>query len=323
MIGAEGHVSHQKGVLHGAAHGAGVMQHLVHGDRQGAVIAEHDLGERVSDEDEVHAGFIGQARGGVIVGGERDDGLVLALLLRQGVDGDALAEIAGSDAHGLLQCGSAEADAACAPKRRCGDTGTVESEWQPTAVADAGLRESANGASGLIVAAGERRPEAYLGRRIPAASYSLRVVLLAERKEILRALDGLADPAQQDLEVFAALDEVDLGGVDDQQIAGGVVEEEMFVGLDDLFHVLVADGALVGDIFAAQALAQDIERRLEVDDQVRGGQFGAEEFVVAVVNGQLVVGEVEVGEELVFLEDVVGDDDLLRAAGGGKGRSCS
>ena len=107
VIGAEGHVCHQEGVVHGAAHGAGVMQHLLHGDRQGAVIAEHDLGKRVSDQDEIHAGFIGQARGGVIVGGKRDDGFALALLLRQGLHGDALAEIAAGDAHGLLQCGSA------------------------------------------------------------------------------------------------------------------------------------------------------------------------------------------------------------------------
>ncbi len=76
VIGTEGHVGHQKRVAHGAAHGAGVVQHLIHGDRQSAVIAEHHLGERVSDQDQVHAGFIGKAGGGVIVGGEGDDGLV-------------------------------------------------------------------------------------------------------------------------------------------------------------------------------------------------------------------------------------------------------
>ena len=99
VIGAEGHVGHQKCVPHGAAHGASVVQHLVHGDRKSAVIAEHHLGERVSDQDHVYAGFIGKARGGVIVGGERNDGLVVALFFRESVYGNALAEIASSDAH--------------------------------------------------------------------------------------------------------------------------------------------------------------------------------------------------------------------------------
>ena len=50
--------------MHGAADGAGVMQHLIHGDRQSAVITENDLGERIADKDEIDSGFIGQARGG-------------------------------------------------------------------------------------------------------------------------------------------------------------------------------------------------------------------------------------------------------------------
>jgi hypothetical protein len=60
-------------------------------------------------------------------------------------------------------------------------------------------------------------------------------------------------------------------------------------------------------------------RRLEVDDEIGGGQLGAEEFVITVVDGKLVVAEVEVGEEFVLLEDVVGDDYLLRIVGGGEG----
>jgi hypothetical protein len=84
-----------------------MVQHLFHGDRQSAVIAEDDLGERVADEDEIDVGFIGKAGGGVVVGGEGNDGLVLALLVGKGLDGDAMAEIAGGDAHILLQCGSA------------------------------------------------------------------------------------------------------------------------------------------------------------------------------------------------------------------------
>jgi hypothetical protein len=96
-------------------------------------------------------------------------------------------------------------------------------------------------------------------------------VLLAQGEEVLGAFDGLADAAEEELEILAVLDEIDLGGVDDEQVAGGVVKEKMFVGFDDLFHVLVADGTLVGNILTAEPLAEDIDRSLEVDDQVGGG----------------------------------------------------
>jgi len=46
----------------------------------------------------------------------------------------------------------------------------------------------------------------------------------------LGAFDGLLEALEQELEVVAALDEVDVGGVDDQEVGSGVAEEEMFVG---------------------------------------------------------------------------------------------
>jgi hypothetical protein len=142
--------------------------------------------------------------------------------------------------------------------------------------------------------------------------------LLAEWQEILGALDGLADTAKENLEIFTVLDKVDLSGVDHKQVTGGIVEKEMFVGLHDLFQIFIADGALVGGVLAAEAFAENVERSLEVDDEVGGGQFGTEKLVVAVVNSEFVVAKVQVGEELVLLEDVIGDHDLLRVTGGGE-----
>ena len=75
MIAAEGHVGDDERAADGAANGAGVVQHLVHGDGEGVFVAEDDHGERVADQDEVDAGFIHQARGCVVVRGERGDGL--------------------------------------------------------------------------------------------------------------------------------------------------------------------------------------------------------------------------------------------------------
>jgi hypothetical protein len=52
------------------------------------------------------------------------------------------------------------------------------------------------------------------------------------------------------LEVFAALDEVDIGGVDNEEVGGGVAEEEVFVGRGDFFDVFGGDlGFVAGGFF--------------------------------------------------------------------------
>ena len=125
VIAAEGHVGDDERAAHGAAHGAGVVQHLVHGDGEGVFVAEHDHGERVADQDQVDAGLVDQARGGIVVGGERGDGLALALHLSECGHGDfcdrddrrrrsrAAGEV--GKAHGCLQCRSA--DSGCGPNK--------------------------------------------------------------------------------------------------------------------------------------------------------------------------------------------------------------
>ena len=80
-------------------------------------------------------------------------------------------------------------------------------------------------------------------------------------------------------------------GVDDEQVAGRVVEEEVFIGLGHLLDVLVADCLFVGDAFAFQPLLEHIRRGMQVDHQVRAlGISAAEDLVVAVVKRQFRVG---------------------------------
>jgi len=67
------------------------MQHLVHGDGECVVVAENGLGEGIADQNHLNAGFIDQARGGVVVGGEAGDGLMVEFLFPQRSGGDFLA----------------------------------------------------------------------------------------------------------------------------------------------------------------------------------------------------------------------------------------
>ena len=51
VIAAEGHVGDDQRAAHGAAHGAGVVQHLIHGDGEGVFVAQNHHGQRVADQD--------------------------------------------------------------------------------------------------------------------------------------------------------------------------------------------------------------------------------------------------------------------------------
>ena len=101
VIGAEGHVGDDEGVLGAAADGAGVVDHFVEGDGERVVVAEDDHAEGVADEEDVNAGLVGEARGRVVVGGEADDFLRcgIGLAIEESGDGDFAVALGGDDAH--------------------------------------------------------------------------------------------------------------------------------------------------------------------------------------------------------------------------------
>jgi hypothetical protein len=88
VVAAKGHIGNYEGAMHGAANGAGVVEHLVHGDGKGIFVAKRDHGERVADEEEIYSGFVNEAGAGVVICGERGDWLALALHFAEGGHGD-------------------------------------------------------------------------------------------------------------------------------------------------------------------------------------------------------------------------------------------
>jgi hypothetical protein len=79
LVAQERHVADHHGALHGATDELAVVDHLVHRHRHRGVAALHDGGHRVTDEDDIDAGAVEQAREQVVVGGQRRDALTLRL----------------------------------------------------------------------------------------------------------------------------------------------------------------------------------------------------------------------------------------------------
>ncbi|KAG1450140.1 hypothetical protein G6F57_016478 [Rhizopus arrhizus] len=102
-VGAKRQVGHQQRTLQYAGHGAGVVDHVGHGHRQGRIMALHDHPQRIADQDQVNAVCVKSAGKAGVVGGQHDQLLAIALGLGQGGNGPGLAVCVG--AHVLITGG--------------------------------------------------------------------------------------------------------------------------------------------------------------------------------------------------------------------------
>ena len=68
----------------------------------------------------------------------------------------------------------------------------------------------------------------------------------SRREEVLLALDGFGEPLEQQGQILRTVHKVDFRGVDHQQVAGRVVEEEVLISLGHLLDIGVADGLFLG-----------------------------------------------------------------------------
>jgi len=109
------------------------------------------------------------------------------------------------------------------------------------------------------------------------------------------------------LEVLAAFYEIDFGGVDYEEVGGGVAEEEMFVGAGDFLDVFGGDVGFFAGGFFGDAGAEDFGLGLEIDDQIGGGNVRGERFVIALVELELGVIEIEISEDTVLLHEEIGE----------------
>src|SRR5450755_4692915 len=114
----------------------------------------------------------------------------------------------------------------------------------------------------------------YLWQRLSDSREYLRLhIVAAQGQEVLGAANGLTHPSQQRLQILTVFDEVDLRGVDDQQIRRSVVKKEMLVRLEDFFEVVIVDCILAWRVLFLETLLQHFGRGLQVDHQIGGGHI--------------------------------------------------
>lgn len=123
----------------------------------------------------------------------------------------------------------------------------------------------------------------------------------------MRAFHWVLEATQQLLEVGAAFHEIDFRGVDDEQVGGGITEKEVLVGTCDLFDVLEGNLGFLPGGFFGDARTQYFGFGLEIDDEIGSGELGGENFVVALVQLELFIIEIEIGEDPVLFHEEVRD----------------
>lgn len=142
-------------------------------------------------------------------------------------------------------------------------------------------------------------------------------VRATERQKILRALDGLLETAEELLEVIVSFDEIDFGSVDDQEIGAFVAEKEMFVGPGDFLDIFRGDATFLARFLLGDARAKHVRLGLKIDDEIGLRKLDSESLVIAFVEFQFGVIEIEVGKNAVFLHQEIGDDGARGVAGKG------
>ncbi len=100
-VGQERHVGDDQRALRAADDGLRVVDHLGHRHADGRLVAEHDLAERIADEEHRDAGLVEELGGRVVVGGQHRDARAVGVQPGDVDDGQA-------------------ADVACRTWRSCG-----------------------------------------------------------------------------------------------------------------------------------------------------------------------------------------------------------
>src|SRR5438128_4660497 len=132
----------------------------------------------------------------------------------------------------------------------------------------------------------------------------------SKRNVVLYPLSHAPDLLDQVGQVAAVLDEVDVRAVDHEKRGLCVMVKEVPKRLREPAQVLQRDATLVVPVALPEATQEHLRSGLEVDDEVRPRELPVEKLVDLLVQTELIGIEVELREDDVPREQVVGDGPL-------------
>ena len=89
MVSHERHIAHNQGVFSAADDGFGMVNHDIHGYRQGIFIAQDYHPQTITDQNDGNITAIDNFCGGVIVSGEHGNFLAVLFHIADVIDGNA------------------------------------------------------------------------------------------------------------------------------------------------------------------------------------------------------------------------------------------
>src|SRR5262249_48430137 len=159
---------------------------------------------------------------------------------------------------------------------------------------------SGGGSMGFLTFLNQAISRAYTSRRLRA------------RNVVARPLPHAAELALEIGQRGLPPGQIVLRRLDDEQRRRRVMKKEVIVGLVELTQVRVAERRelRIGSLAFAGATAENVGRRLQVQHEIRLRDVLGEQLVQTLIDEELVVVQVQIGVNLVSIEQVVADGEL-------------
>ena len=84
LVAHKGHIADHECIFCTSGNSGGVVNHILHGNGDGILIAEHNHAQRVANQNGIYATFIHQLCCGIIISGQHSDFVSVQFLLLQG-----------------------------------------------------------------------------------------------------------------------------------------------------------------------------------------------------------------------------------------------
>ena len=118
---------------------------------------------------------------------------------------------------------------------------------------------------------------------------------------------GFIDGFEEVGAIAGVADKIDVARIHDEERGFIVMMEEIGISRANLFEVIDVEHFFEIATALFDLREQDIEPRLQIDDEIRAGDFGLKQGIDALVERQFVGVERQPREDAIFGEKIIGD----------------